>query len=92
MTASRLARTVLATLSLVAAAAQAGTHQSTVTAGNGATATRTVQRSGGQVVDTTTGPQGNSRVRSVQRGAGATSVTTTGAKGATSSRATTRSA
>ena len=91
MTASR---TLIAIAALVTAAgaAQAGSHHATVTGPNGASATRSVERSDGQVTDTTTGPNGNSRVREVSRTASGTTATVTGANGATSSRVTERSA
>ena len=85
-------RTLIAVAALILAtgAAQAGTRHTTVTGPQGASASRTVERSGGQVTDTTTGPNGNSRVRAVSRTPGETTATVTHANGTTSSRDTQR--
>lgn len=85
-------RTLIAAAALVlaAGAAQAGTRHATFTGPNGASATRTVQRGGGQVTDTTTGPNGGTRVRQVNRTPGQTTATITHVNGSTTSRDTQR--
>ncbi len=80
----------IAALTIATGAAHAGGHSSAITFGNGNTATRTVQRADGHVVDTTTGPNGATRTRTVDRTAGATTASVTGFDGATASRSTVR--
>lgn len=76
----------------LAEAAQARERQTTLTGTKGRTATRHVQRAGGDVNATTTGPNGNSMARSVDRNAdGTTNASITGPNGRTATRQVTRS-
>lgn len=70
--------------------AQARERQTTVTTGNGQAATRTVDRSQGDVSSSTTGPNGKTSSRSVARSDSATTASVTGPNGKTATRATTR--
>ena len=70
--------------------AQARERHTTVTTGNGQTATRTVDRSQGDVSSSTTGPNGKTSSRSVDRSASETTASVTGPNGKTATRATTR--
>jgi hypothetical protein len=88
----RLAFTCAALALAVAGAAHAGARQTTITGPHGKTATRSVTRDDGHVVDTTTGPNGATRTRTVDRSPGATDVTVDTATGKTATRDTTRSA
>ena len=76
----------------VATVAQAAPrhHGTTVTGPQGNTASRSVQRGGGDVSATTTGFGGRSFSRQVDRSANGSSATVTGANGKTYSRTTTR--
>jgi hypothetical protein len=60
-----------------------------VTGAGGKTATRQVQRSGGDVSSTATGPNGKTASRTVDRSAGGTTATVTGPNGQSATRTTT---
>lgn len=67
--------------------AQARERHTTITGANGQTATRQVQRAGGDVQSSTTGPNGKTSSRTVDRNAdGSTSATVTGPNGKTMTR------
>jgi len=74
----------------VSGEAQARQRATTVTGGNGQTATRSVNRSEGDVSSSTTGPNGKTASRVVDRSATGTTATKTGPNGKTATRATTR--
>ena len=70
-------------------AAQARERHTTVTGANGKSATRNVQRAGGDVQSSTTGPNGKTSTRTVDRSASGTTATVTGPNGKTATRTTT---
>jgi hypothetical protein len=69
--------------------AQARERNTTVTGANGKSATRNVQRAGGDVQSSTTGPNGKTSTRTVDRSASGTTATVTGPNGKTATRTTT---
>ena len=79
-----------ASLFASAGEAQARERHTTVTTGNGQAATRTVDRSKGDVSSSTTGPNGKTSSRDIDRSAGVTTASVTGPNGKTATRATTR--
>ena len=88
--ASTAAGLAFAVLSL-AAPAQAETHGSTVTGPKGQSASRNVNRTGGEVQASTSGPNGQSTQRNVSRSATGAQGSVTGPAG-TSTRSTSRDA
>lgn len=74
---------------LLATAAEARERQTTITGANGKTATRQVQRAGGDVQSSTTGPNGKTASRTVDRSSSGTTATVTGPNGKTATRTTT---
>ncbi len=79
----------IAGTALLATAAEARERNTTITGANGKTATRQVQRAGGDVQSSSTGPTGKVRSRTVDRSAGGTTATLTGPNGQTATRTTT---
>lgn len=79
----------IAGTALLAGAAQARERSTTITGANGKTATRQVQRAGGDVQSSTTGPNGKTSSRTVDRSASGTTATLTGPNGKTVTRTTT---
>ncbi len=80
---------VIAGTTILAGAAQARERSTTITGANGKTATRQVQRAGGDVESSTTGPNGKTSSRTVDRSANGTTATITGPNGKTATRTTT---
>ena len=74
----------------VSGGVQARERATTVTGGGGQTATRSVNRSEGDVSSSTTGPNGKTASRVVDRSATGTTASTTGPNGKAATRATMR--
>ena len=79
----------IAGTALLATPAEARERNTTITGANGKTATRQVQRAGGDVQSSSTGPNGKTRSRTVDRSASGTTATLTGPNGQTATRTTT---